>query len=107
MRKIFSLKLSYIEVFIVCQATEQQLKNGFPRSLLREHANVIQLPLDEEESDLLRSLVAAAKQFHHFLILIHHALDGPEAMNLAAFAHSLQGIFIQSLHLSLWCLQFS
>ena len=92
---MFLLKFSYLEVFIVCQATEQQLKNGFPRSLLREHANVIQLPLDEEESDLLRSLVAAAKQFHHFLILIHHALDGPEAMNLAAFAHSLQGIFIQ------------
>jgi len=83
---------------LVCRdkATENQLKSGgsFPRALLREHANVILLPLDNDESELLRSLINASKQFQHFLVLIHHALDGPEAMNLAAFAHSIQ----ESLH---------
>ena len=51
------------------QATEHQLKSGgsFPRALLREHANVILLPLDNDESELLRSLINASKQFQHFL----------------------------------------
>ena len=54
---------------------EQQLKGGaMPRAWYREHAHPVLLPLDEEESHLLRSLVGAAKQLHHHIILIHHAL---------------------------------
>ena len=78
---------------------EQQLKDGSaPRAWYREHAHPVLLPLDDEESHLLRSLLGSAKQFHHYLILIHHALDGQEAVALATMANSLHGILI---HLSI------
>lgn len=71
---------------------EQQLKGGVtPRAWYREHAHPVLLPLDEEESHLLRSLIGAARQFNHHIILIHHALDGPESRELATLASSLQG----------------
>ena len=41
---------------------------------------------------MFRSLVGAARQLHHHIILIHHALDGPESRELATLADSLQGI---------------
>ena len=70
---------------------EQQLKGGaMPRTWYREHAHPVLLPLDEEESHLLRSLISSAKQLHHHIILIHHALDGPESRELATLANSLQ-----------------
>ena len=72
---------------------EQKLKSGTtPRAWYREHAHTVLLPLDEEESHLLRSLIGSAKQFHHYLILIHHALDGQEAAELATIASSLNGM---------------
>ena len=41
---------------------EQQLKGGVtPRTWYREHAHPVLLPLDEEETQLLRSLVGAAR----------------------------------------------
>ena len=72
---------------------EQRLKNGTtPRAWYREHAHTILLPLDEEESHLLRSLISAAKQFYHYLSLIHHALDGQEASELITIGNSLNGM---------------
>ena len=71
---------------------EQQLKGGVtPRTWYREHAHPVLLPLDEEETHLLRSLVGAARQLNHHVILIHHALDGPESKELDDLAGSLQG----------------
>ena len=71
---------------------EQRLKSGpTPRAWYREHAHTILLPLDEEESHLLRSLISAAKQFYHYLSLIHHALDGQEAAELMTIGNSLNG----------------
>lgn len=80
-------------VQLVCRdrAMEQQLKGGaMPRAYYREHAHPVLLPLDEEESHMLRSLIGAAKQLHHHVILIHHALDGRESAELASLAGSLQ-----------------
>ena len=75
---------------------EQQLKGGVtPRTWYREHAHPVLLPLDEEETQLLRSLVGAAKQLSHHVILIHHALDGPESKQLDDLAGTLQGNFGQ------------
>ena len=72
---------------------EQRLKNGnTPRAWYREHAHSVLLPLDEEESHLIRSLLAAAKQFYHYLTLIHHAFDGQEAAELIIIGDSLNGI---------------
>ena len=80
---------------VICfikQAMEQRLKSGTtPRTWYREHAHTVLLPLDEEESHLLRSLIAAAKQFYHYLSLIHHALDGQEAAELMTIGNSLNG----------------
>ena len=74
---------------------EQRLKSGTtPRAWYREHAHTILLPLDEEESHLLRSLISAAKQFYHYLSLIHHALDGQEAAELITIGNSLNGMKI-------------
>ena len=74
------------------QMMEQQLKGGVtPRTWYREHAHPVLLPLDEEETHLLRSLVGAARQLNHHVILIHHALDGPESKELDDLAGSLQG----------------
>ena len=70
---------------------EQRLKSGVYRAWYREHAHSVLLPLDEEESHLLRSLIGSAKQFHHYLTLIHHALDGQEAAELITMANSLNG----------------
>ena len=71
---------------------EQRLKSGTtPRTWYREHAHTVLLPLDEEESHLLRSLIAAARQFYHYLTLIHHALDGQEAAELINIGNSLNG----------------
>ena len=73
---------------------EQKLKSGAtPRTWYREHAHPVLLPLDEEESHLLRALIGSAKQFHHYLILIHHALDGQEAAELSTIASSLNGMY--------------
>ena len=71
---------------------EQQVKTGTtPRTLYREHAHTVLLPLDEEESHLLRSLISAAKQFYHYLSIIHHALDGQEAAELITIGSALNG----------------
>ena len=73
---------------------EQRVKNGTtPRTLYREHAHTVLLPLDEEESHLLRSLISAAKQFYHYLSIIHHALDGQEAAELITIGNSLNGSY--------------
>ena len=74
------------------KAMEHRVKNGTtPRTLYREHVHTVLLPLDEEESHLLRSLISAAKQFYHYLSLIHHALDGQEAAELITIGNSLNG----------------
>ena len=81
------------------KAMEHRVKNGTtPRTLYREHAHTVLLPLDEEESHLLRSLISAAKQFYHYLSLIHHALDGQEAAELITIGNSLNGEYT---HLSI------
>ncbi len=81
-----------VDLCFLIKAMEQQLKGGaMPRTWYREHAHPVLLPLDEEEAHLLRSLIGAAKQLHHHIILIHHALDGPESRELATMADSLQG----------------
>ena len=73
---------------------EQQLKGGVtPRTWYREHAHPVLLPLDEEETQLLRSLVSSARQLNHHVVLIHHALDGPESKELDNLAGTLQGMY--------------
>ena len=73
---------------------EQQLKGGVtPRTWYREHAHPVLLPLDEEETQLLRSLVSSARQLNHHVVLIHHALDGPESKELDDLAGTLQGMY--------------
>jgi hypothetical protein len=71
---------------------EQQMRSGTSsRAWYREHAHAVLLPLDEEETHLLRSLVGAARQMLHYLLLLHHALDGQEGRDLASLALTLQG----------------
>ena len=62
------------------------------RAWYREHAHPVLLPLDEEEMHLLRSLIGVSKQMLHFLMLLHHALDGQEGRDLASLANTIQGI---------------
>ncbi len=71
---------------------EQQMRSGSnSRAWYREHAHPVLLPLDEEERHLLRSLVGASRQLLHYLLLLHHALDGQEGRDLASLANALQG----------------
>ncbi len=87
-------------VQIVCRdrTMEQQVRSGSnSRAWYREHAHPVLMPLDEEERHLLKSLVGASKQLLHYLLLLHHALDGQEGRDLASLANALQGkIFIHS-----------
>ena len=95
------MHLKYFFV-VVTQAMEQRLKSGTtPRTWYREHAHTVLLPLDEEESQLLRSLIAAAKQFFHYLSIIHHALDGQEAAELITIGNSLNGMLTIAKNLNL------
>ena len=75
---------------------EQQIRSGSNSVVVhawyREHAHPVLLPLDEEETHLLRSMVGAARQLLHFLQLLQHALDDRrDGMDLAAVAADLQG----------------
>ena len=95
---ILFIKTSLINCYngYILKAMEQRIKNGTtPRAWYREHAHTVLLPLDEEESHLLRSLIASAKQFYHYLSLIHHALDGQEAAELITIGNSLNGTMIK------------
>ena len=78
------------------QTMEQQIRSGSNSMVVhawyREHAHPVLLPLDEEETHLLRSMVGASRQLLHFLQLLQHALDDrQEGMDLAAVASDLQG----------------
>lgn len=80
-------------VQLICRdrTMEQQVRSGSnARGWYREHAHPVLLPLDEEEMHLLRSLVGAARQLLHYLMLLHHALDGREGRDLASLANILQ-----------------